>query len=560
MSLKVPTGAGPQLFKQTTNLQGIEDAVIRNIHAVNGTPHFSSNYAKLNYFLGRTFGNFINHLQKLFLTNDAATIIKELDVVHPAAKILVMASQQQESEVYLSKFSFSLPFSRAGLWTDFFWELLKKAESLLTMGLHPSEIIKGYEMAQDYTLKTLNELAIDKVSDTKSKTELAKAIKTAIASKQYGNEDLLSELVAEAVLAVMPKNPLNFNIDNVRVVKVMGSNLVESKVVRGMVFAREPEGRVTKAGRSKVAVYSCGIDIGQTETKGTVLLHNAKEMLEFSKGEEAQMEDSIKQIWDAGVRVVVSGGAIGDLALHFLNRFDILVVKVLSKFDLRRLCRVVGATPLARVGAPMPEEMGNIDIVETVEIGGDRVTVFRQENEVTKTATIVLRGATQNRLDDVERAIDDGVNVVKAIAKDPRLVPGAGATEMELFKRTFAFGEKTPGIFQHVIKKYAEAFEVVPRTLAETAGLDATDVLSKLHAAHHKNDDGVMGVDIDEQGCGSLVDANERGILDVLSAKHWAVRLATDAALTILAVDQIIMSKPAGGPKPPAQKANWDED
>lgn len=145
----------------------------------------------------------------------------------------------------------------------------------------------------------------------------------------------------------------------------------------------------------------------------------------------------------------------------------------------------------------MPDEMGTIDVVETLEIGGDRVTVFRQEDEVTRTATLVLRGATQNHLDDIERAVDDGVNVVKAITKDPRLVPGAGATETQLVERIQAFGEKTSGLSQYAIKKYAEAFEVVPRTLAESCGLDATEVLSRLYAAHHKGDGWDTGVDVD---------------------------------------------------------------
>lgn len=269
-------------------------------------------------------------------------------------------------------------------------------------------------------------------------------------------------------------------------------------------------GIIKKAKNAKVGVFSCPIDISQTETKGTVLLHNAKEMLDFSKGEEVALEkvtfprdawltplQIIKEIADTGIRVVIAGQSIGELALHYLNRYSILVIKVLSKFDLRRLCRVVGATPLARLGAPMPDEMGSIDVVEVVEMGGDRVTVFKQEDDITRTGTIVLRGATQNYLDDLERAIDDGVSVVKAITKDPRLVPGAGATEMELLKRVLAHGEKTPGLLQHAIKKYAETFEVIPRTLAETSGLDATEVLSRLYSAHHNSDDGVIGVDIE---------------------------------------------------------------
>ena len=425
---------------------------------------------------------------------------------------------------------------------------------------------------------------MDSVKDLRSPTELAKAIRTVIASKQSGSEDFLSILVAEAVLAVLPKNPSNFNVDNIRVVKIMGGSLDQSKVVKGMVFGREPDGSIKKASKAKVGVFSCPIDISQTETKGTVLLHNAKEMLDFTKGEENQLETLIKEIHDSGLRVVVAGSSVGELALHYLNRYNILVVKILSKFELRRLCRVVGATPLARLGAPMPDEMGSIDVVETLEIGGDRVTVFRQENDATRTATLVIRGATQNHLDDIERAIDDGVNVVKAITRDPKLVPGAGATEMQLIERISAFGEKTPELSQYAIKKYAEAFEVIPRTLAESAGLDATEVLASLYAAHHKssstkksNDDNddeddeddedeeeedwCIGVDVEnEDGTGTL-DAKEEGILDLLVSKQWAIRLATEAARTVLSVDQIIVARQAGGPKMPSgQNPNWDED
>lgn len=428
------------------------------------------------------------------------------------------------------------------------------------------------------------DLEVDRLKEMRSQTELSKALRTVIASKQSGSEDALADLVSEAVLAVLPKNPVNFNVDNVRVVKIMGGSLEQSRVVKGMVFGREPDGQVKKARKAKVGVFSCPIDTSQTETKGTVLLKNAQEMLDFTKGEEERLEAAIKELYDSGLRVVVAGSTVGELALHYLNRFNILVIKILSKFELRRLCRVVGATPLARLGAPMPDEMGSVDVVETTEIGGDRVTVFRQEdtNTVTRTATIVLRGATQNHLDDVERAIDDGVNVVKAVTKDPRLVPGAGATEIQLAERISAFADKTPGLSQYAIKKYAEAFEVVPRTLAESAGLDATEVLSRLYSAHQRTDESeeseegsdeassssddddepywTTGIDLFSTSNTGTIDAVEEGILDLMVSKNWAIRLATEAARTVLSVDQIIVARQAGGPKPPGQNPNWDED
>ncbi|OBT64676.1 T-complex protein 1, theta subunit [Pseudogymnoascus sp. 23342-1-I1] len=547
MSLNIPNAPNANLFKQGYNSYDSEDgAVLRNIDAcrtISSTVQTSLGPYGRNKIV-------INHLQKMILTSDAATILRELDVVHPAAKLIVMASQQQEAEMGDAT---NLVIVLAG-------ELLKKAEDLLRMGLKTSDVVQGYERAQKYALEVLDELVVDKVEDMRSQQELSKAIRTVVASKQCGSEDFLADLIAEAVLAVLPKNPTQFNVDTVRVVKIMGGSMEQSRVVKGMVFGREPDGSVKKAVRAKVGVFSCPIDTSQTETKGTVLLHNAKEMMDFTTGEESQLEVAIKELYDSGLRVVIAGSTVGELAMHYLNRFGILVIRILSKFELRRVCRVVGATPLARLGAPMPDEMGSIDVVETLEIGGDRVTVFRQENDSTRTATIVLRGATMNHLDDIERAVDDGVNVVKAITKDPRLVPGAGATETELVERIMAHGETTPGLPQYAIKKYAEAFEVIPRTLAESAGLDATEVLSRLYTAHHKKEDWSTGVDIENDDGTGVLDAKDAGILDLLVSKSWAIRLATEAARTVLSVDQIIVARQAGGPKPPAPNANWDED
>lgn len=409
---------------------------------------------------------------------------------------------------------------------------------------------------------------------------LALPLRSVLAAKQYGHEELLANLVSEASMAVMPGKSSDFNVDNVRVVKIMGGSLEKSKVVKGMVLGREPEGTVKKATDAKVAVYTSGIDVAQTETKGTVLLKNADELLNFSTGEEKHLEKVIKEIADAGVNVVIAGAAVGELAQHYLNRYGILVVKVMSKFDLRRLCRVIGATPLARLGAPTAEEAGHADIVETVEIGGDRVTVFRQEQDKTRTATIVLRGATANRMDDVERAIDDGVNVVKSIIRDPRIIPGAGATEVELAKRIAEYGERTPGLSQHGIKRFADALEVAPRTLAENAGLDATEVMSALYAQHQANDEGSAGVDVESES-GGVIDAAKAGIFDLYESTLWAIRYGTEAAISVLRVDvsasltwsdpqpcrvlilfrlqSIIMSK-AAGIAPPKQQGHWDDD
>ncbi|TIB42928.1 hypothetical protein E3P86_00144 [Wallemia ichthyophaga] len=493
----------------------------------------------------------INHLDRLFVTNDAATIVEELEVVHPAAKLIVMASHQQEQEVGDGS---NLVLILAG-------ELLKKAENLLIMGLHPSEIVQGYELARNKALESLSDLSNGNLALPPTKQSLATSIKTSLGSKQFGNEDFLADLVSDAVSTVMPKDFSQFNIDNVRVVKIMGGNLYESRVLRGMVFGRQPEGVARNATKAKVAVFTSGIDISQTETKGTVLLKNADEMMNFTRGEEQQIEKVLKEIADSGVKVVVAGSQVGDLALHYLNRLDIVVIKVLSKFELRRLCRVVGATPLARLGAPTAEEAGYVDVLETTEIGGDRVTVFRQDNDqLTRTSTIVLRGATANHLDDIERAIDDGVNIIKTLlTKDNRFIAGAGGSEMELSKIIEDFGDKTPGLNQHAIKKFAEALQIVPITLSDNAGLNSTEILAKLLSAHSTDKGRDFGIDIDAVSDEGIINTLQHGIKDSLASKWWSIKYAVESAIAVLRVDSIIMSK-AAGLAPPQQQGHWDDD
>jgi len=523
------------LKEGTKHLSGKSEAVIQNIEAVKNLSEITRTS------LGPHGMNkmVINHLEKLFVTNDAATILKELDVIHPAAKIAVLSSQMQETEIG----------DGTNFVLIFVGELLQKAEALIIKGLHTSEIIAGYTKAGKKAQAILEELTVLTIDDVRNVEQVTRALKSTIAAKQYGYEDLLAPMIAKACIQVLPKNPKNFNVDNVRVAKILGGGVLDTSVIKGHVVTRDAESTTKHVKMGKLAIFAAGIENAKPETKDTVLIKNAEQLLDYNKGEERAMEDVVNKLVDAGVNVVVSGGAISEIAMHFLERHKMMVVKVLSKFELRRIAKAVGATPLVRLGAPTPEEMGHCDIVSTEEIGSTRVTIFRQESEDSGISTIVVRASTQNILDDIERAVDDGVNVFKGIIRDGRFVPGAAATEIELARALAAFGDSTPGLAQHAIKRYAEAFEVIPRTIAENAGLDATDIISNLYAAHQKGDKNV-GIDVEE---GEVKDAVALDVLDLLLTKASAIRLATDAAVTILRVDQIIMSKPAGGPKPPQQ-------
>lgn len=344
---------------------------------------------------------------------------------------------------------------------------------------------------------------------------------------------------------MLPSNPKMFSVENIRVAKVLGGSISSSTVINGAVLLRDVEGTVTKVTNAKVAIYTCDFETSQSETKGTVLLKSAKEFMNYNKSEEAMMEAKVKAMAEAGVSVIASP-KFGEMAMHFLEKYQVMAIRCQSKFDLRRIARTTGAIALAKLNPPTIDELGNADNVFVEEIGSTKCTVFRQEMEGSRISTILVRASTQNLLDDIDRAVDDAVNVFKGMIKDPRFIAGAGASEIELSRQLHAFADARPGLDQYAIKKYADALEVIPRVIAETSGLDATNSISTLvaeHAAGKQN----AGLNIED---GSVIDAAEAGINDLLSVKHWAIRLASEAAATILRVDQIIMAKMAGGPKP----------
>lgn len=545
--MHVPKVGLQNMMKEgSKHYSGMEEAVYRNISACK----------EIAQIVRTSFGPngmnkmILNHLDKLFVTNDAATIINELDVEHPAAKLAILASQQQEHEAGDAT---NLVIMLAG-------KLLEKAETLLRMGLSPPEVIEGYEMALSKCMEVLPDLTCHTVEDFRNKEQVKRALKSVMMSKQNGQEDFLTELVTDACVDIMPKEETRqpFNVDNVRIVKISGSGTLSSQVVRGMVFTRSVHSYVTSAKDAKIAVYTAPLDHAHTETKGTVLLNTAEELKSYSKDEEGVLEDKIKAIRDAGVSVVVTNGKVGDLAMHFCNRYELLVVKLNSKYDLRRLCRATGATALPVLTAPSPQEVGHCDDVSVQEFGDTTVTVFKQADINSAVSTIIVRGATNNVMDDVERALDDGINAYKTLTQEQRLLPGGGATEIELARIIAEFGNTRSGLEQYAIKSFGEALEVVPATLAENCGVKSQEVVSNLYASH-ENGDKNAGYDILSEAV-AVKDMKEAGVFDAFYAKKWALKYAVQAADTILRVDQIIMAKKAGGPKPPQGNPNWDED
>lgn len=527
-----PYGIQGMLKEGHKHLSGLDEAVVKNIDACKQLSTITRTSLGPNGMNKMV----INHLDKLFVTSDTATIVNELEIQHPAAKILVLAGKAQQEEIG----------DGANLTVSFAGELLQGAEDLIRMGLHPSEIIIGYTKAINKVVEILEGL-VESGSDTmdvRNRDEVILRMKAAVASKQYGQEDVLCPLIADACIQVCPKNPVNFNVDNVRVAKLVGGGLHNCTTVRGMVLKGDTVGSIKKVENAKVVVIAGGVDTTATETKGTVLIHSAEQLENYAKTEEAKVEELIKAVAESGAKVIVSGAAVGEMALHFCERYKIMVLKIGSKFELRRFCRTTGCVALLKLGTVNPDDLGYVNSISVEEIGGARVTVVRNEEGGNSVTTVLLRGSTDSILDDLERAVDDGVNTYKALCKDSRIVPGAAATEIELARKLKEFSFTETGLDQYAIAKFAESFEMIPKTLAENAGLNAMEIISTLYA-DHANGNVKVGIDLEEGAC---KDVSTLKIWDLFVTKYHALKYAADAVCTVLRVDQIIMSKPAGGP------------
>ena len=355
-------------------------------------------------------------------------------------------------------------------------------------------------------------------------------------------------------MRVMGDNPKGFDVEYIRVSKILGGSLYDSEVLSGMMIERAPLTSLEKVEKPKIAVFGCPFVMEGGETKSNLLIKNAEDLLNFSKSEEQHMENLVKEISDLGVNVVVVGGSIGELSLHYFEKYKILVVKSMSKFEVKRLCKCIGAQALAKLGCPTEDELGYCDMVHVKEIGSDKVTLFEKSNEDARLCTLLLRGATTTLLDDMERSIDDGINTFRVMLKDPRFLYGAGATESFLCNEIEKFASKISSLDQYSARTYGQCFEIIPKILLDNCGLDSNTNLPKLTAG---NAEGVVqGVDVLKN---ELSNASGLHVYDHLESKAWAIKLASDAAITVLRVDQIIVARPAGGPKPRGQQG-WDND
>uniref|UniRef100_A0A7E4VMK2 CCT-theta n=1 Tax=Panagrellus redivivus TaxID=6233 RepID=A0A7E4VMK2_PANRE len=536
MALSVPQGFHSRFMKDGAQaFKGVDEAVLRNIEACNEL----ANQLKTAHGPAGMMKLIVNDIGKEFITADAATILKNLDIRHPAAKLLVMAADAVDST------------TGDGVNTTILLTcaLLDGAVELINMGLKPVEVVEGYLATYAKVEKDFPNFSIANADDLTNKESVKNYLRAAVLSKNLSHGNLIAGLIAEACIQV---NRLPyFNVDNIRIVKVPGGSIRDSLVINGMVFSRVAETDKRSVTNAKVALFACAFDITQTETKGTVLMSNANELMEFSSNEEKEVERQVKDLSDNGINIVVAAGKFGDLYLHYLNKYGIMGVRLVSKFDLRRLCRMLGAPAQANICTPSLDHVGICDKVAQSELSGQPIITFSREGASGSIASIVLRGPTTSLLMDIERAVDDGINTFKALTRDNRLVGGAGAIELQIARYVTYLSTKNTTSQRFVQKLFSKAFEEIPKYIAANAGHDALAALSLIFTEQKASNKSV-GINIFDAN--KPLDVMEENLFDSYLIKKRAIEVAVDAAVQILRVDQIIMAKPAGGPNPNAAR------
>jgi len=470
----------------------------------------------------------VDSLGDVIITNDGATILKEMDIAHPAAKMIVEVAKTQDDEVGDGT---TTAVVIAG-------ELLKKAEALLDQNVHPTVIASGYKIAAEEAETILRDHATK--IDIGDEEMLIKVANTAMTGKGAEKaKDTLGKLAVQGVKQVVEKVNGSWEVDtdNIKVEKKIGGSVEDSKLIKGIIIDKErvhsgmPE-RVTNA---KIALIATAMEVKETETDAEIRITDPDMLQKFIEQEENMLRGMVDKIKAVGANVVICQKGIDDLAQHYLGRENILAVRRAKKSDMKALARATGARIATKIDDLEEKDLGNAGLVEERRIAGDNM-IFIEDCQDPKSVSLLLRGGTEHFIDSVERALDDAIGVVASVIEDGTIVAGGGAVDMELVKKLNEVADRYSGREQLAIKAFAESLEIIPRTLAENAGLDPIDLLVELRSKH-EGGEGNMGLDVFE---GKSVDMYSDGIIEPLRIKQQAIKSASEAAIMILRIDDVI--------------------
>jgi archaeal chaperonin len=482
----------------------------------------------------------VDTLGDVTITNDGATILKEIDVQHPAAKMMVEISKATDNEVGDGTTSVVV---LAGA-------LIEKAEDLITNDVHPTIIVDGYRKSAQKAIEILNKIA-QKI-DAKDKSDLLKIAKTAMQTKLVSKEaPELAELVVNAVFQVSDKlgSKYKVDIDDVKVEKKAGGSLRDTTLIQGIVLDKEVVhgGMPKKINQAKIALLNCALEIEKTEFDAKINISSPDQMKMFLEEENRILKDMVDKIKNTGANVVICQKGIDDIAQHYLAKSGILTVRRVKESDMTRLARATAARVVNNIDDLVPDDLGNADLVEERKVETDK-WVFVEGGKHPKSVTILIRGGSQRVVDEAERSIHDALMVTKDVLEKPFIVAGGGSPEAYVASKLREWTSTLSGREQLAAEKFADALEVIPITLAENAGMDPIDTTTDLRAKQSKGSKW-MGIDIKTA---KITDISKLDIFEPLSVKEQIIKSATEAASMILRIDDVIASsKSSGGGMPP---------
>jgi len=474
------------------------------------------------------------------ITSDGRTILDEMDIQHPAAKMMVEVAKTQDEEVGDGTTTSVIV---AG-------ELLGKAEELINKNVHPTVIVEGYNKAADKALKTLERIAIP-VEPT-NKEVLKKIAEVSMASKMVSeNKKELAEIAVDAVLHVAQKtgDEYSVDLDDIMVEKKRGESVNETKLIEGLVLDKEVvhSGMPKRVEKAKIALLESALEVKKTEFDAKINIDSPEQIESFLREEENMLKEMVKKIVATGANVVVCQKGIDDMVQHFLARKGILAVQRAKESDMEKLGKATGGKVVTSLEELTESDLGYAELVEERKIGDDKMT-FIEGCKDPRSVAILIRGGTERIVDEAERSVHDALCVVRDVVQEPKIVAGGGSPEMEIARALKDYAQSLPGREQLAVQSFSEAIEIVPLTLGENAGLDPIDILSELIARHEKGEKWA-GVDVFE---GKIRDMKELKVYEPLAVKKQIIKSATEAATMILRIDDVIASaKMKAPPMPP---------
>ena len=482
----------------------------------------------------------VDSMGDVVITNDGVTILKEIEVEHPAAKMVVEVAKTQDSECGDGT---TTAVILAG-------ELLKNAEELMEKGVHPTAISNGYRRASVESLKLLDKISRPvKSSDVSTLKSIAITSMTGKSSE--ANADFLADLTVKSVKLVAKGRGSKSEVDrdDIKIQKKQGGSIADTELVSGIILDKEPvhSGMPREVSKAKVALIDTSLEIKKTEIESKIQINDPSQIQAFLDQEEATIKQMVDKINKTKANVLICQKGIDDLAQHYLAKNGIMAIRRAKKSDIEALAKATGGRVVSNLDAIGKDDIGFAGLVEVRKIGDDDMT-FVTECKNPKAVSILVRGGSEHVIDEIDRNLDDAIGVVSLVVKDGKIVTGGGAAEIELALKLRKFAPRIGGREQMAIESFAQAIEVVPSTLAENAGLDVIDTLMGLRKSHtQKGRNPHAGLDAYS---GKVVNMKSRNVVEPLRVKTQALSSATDVATMILRIDDVIASKQPEGPEP----------